>query len=417
MISLNYFTAEKETDISASKAHFENIKTKFLNDKNYSFFNITNDNKLLNECKQVYEKFKSKKVFVQIGIGGSHLGPEMLFQTFSANSNRRFIFINNIDSEEIFNQLKNLTPDDCLFYVVSKSGTTAETLAALTIVIKWGKFNSNELKNHIVFCTDPVVGDLRKFSKDYEISTLDVPPEVGGRFSILTPVGILPAIFCGANVEEIFEGAQLLKKEILEDKTENNLLLKAGHFIFDQYTKNKNETVIMPYSSKMKYFSFWFTQLWAESLGKKRNLKDEKVYSGLTPIPAYGATDQHSQIQLFMEGPLNKVMIFIDVAKRKNDYDLSNDFTYESLKKFKGLTLNELLKAEFQGTLKAFSEAKRPYLHLTIDECNEQFIGQLILFFECLTAFVGQLMQVNPFDQPGVEAGKRYAWEWIAEKK
>jgi glucose-6-phosphate isomerase len=161
----------------------------------------------------------------------------------------------------------------------------------------------------------------------------------------------------------------------------------------------------MPYSSLLKDFSSWFVQLWAESLGK-----DGK---GLTPIPAYGATDQHSQMQLFMEGPQDKILFIIEVKNHQTDYSLKNNLAAESFKNLSSFTLSDLMKAELEGTLTALSENDRHVVQLSISKLNEESLGQLILFVECLTVIIGELLLVNPFNQPGVEAGKKYANEWL----
>jgi glucose-6-phosphate isomerase len=161
----------------------------------------------------------------------------------------------------------------------------------------------------------------------------------------------------------------------------------------------------MPYSSLLKEFSSWFVQLWAESLGKQGK--------GLTPIPAYGATDQHSQMQLFMEGPEDKTLFLIEVEKFKNDFSLSNTIQGESFSSLAPYSLGTLMKAEFEGTLEALKENKRHVVHLKIPAVDEMSLGQLILFSECLTVLMGRMLKVDPFNQPGVEAGKKYAYSWL----
>ena len=163
----------------------------------------------------------------------------------------------------------------------------------------------------------------------------------------------------------------------------------------------------------MKKLSEWFVQLWAESLGKKENDRNETVNVGLTPVAAVGATDQHSQMQLFMEGPKNKVIFFIEVEKFSSDFSLESKLPFPSLEKLSPFTLEQLLKAELKGTLKALNQNDRDYVCIKIPALNARNVGALILWFECLTALTGRLMEINPFDQPGVELGKRYAFEWL----
>jgi glucose-6-phosphate isomerase len=398
----------------ANNGMIENISTfeNIINNPNIGFFHWTKNNHEVELVEKVYTKFKHKKIFVHIGIGGSSLGPEMLISALKQNQDVKFIFINNIDSDEIHDQLLGINPRDALFYVVSKSGTTAETMAAFSMMINWGKFKSNELKDYFVFCTDPKVGDLRKMSQDLSIECLSVPSSIGGRFSVLTAVGLLPAFFAGINAYELFSGAEKMKTVLL-DKTSDNPLLKSSKFLMDLKEKGISQTVLMPYSSKLRNLSFWFVQLWAESLGKKKSIDGKVVNTGLTPVPGYGATDQHSQVQLFMEGPFDKCLILIKVKNPKHNYHLNCELDYSSLRNLAKVNLNQLMEAELIGTIKALEEANRPYILLEIDSNNEQALGAMIIFFESLTALVGNSLGIDPFDQPGVEAGKIYAWEHI----
>ena len=198
----------------------------------------------------------------------------------------------------------------------------------------------------------------------------------------------------------------------------DNPLLNAAEFIFHlKQEQGINQTVMMPYSSKLRAFSFWFTQLWAESLGKKKNLKGEIVHTGFTPIVGYGATDQHSQMQLFMEGPNDKCLILIEVENFGHDYKLATSLATSNLSKLSDFTLSQLMKAELAGTLKALQENERPTIHLKISKNDEFHLGSLILFFESLTVLMGDYLEIDPFDQPGVEAGKIYAFNFLNQLK
>ncbi len=380
---------------------------KTISSPEIGFFGLPQNKELLAETSQVYEHFKHKKYFIHIGIGGSALGPEMLIKALGDKSGVDFVFINNIDPDELCRSLEKIDIKESLIYVVSKSGTTAETVAAMSILI--GKLEAAgikeaDFKNYFVFCTDPEKGDLRKLSRDWNVKTLSVPSNVGGRFSILTPVGFLPALFAGIRAKDILEGAENIQKH-LSDPQVGRDFFELGFWIKDLHDKGINQTVVMPYSSLLKEFSAWFVQLWAESLGK-----DGK---GLTPIPAYGATDQHSQMQLFMEGPKDKVLLLIEVEKFQQDYSLKNNLPGTSFKTLAPFSLGQLMKAELEGTLAALQENQRHVVHMKIPSLQEEYLGQLILFSECLTVLLGTLLKVDPFNQPGVEAGKKYAYEWL----
>jgi glucose-6-phosphate isomerase len=383
--------------------HYE----KTLSSSEIGFFRLPENTELLDETRKVFEHFKHKKYFVHIGIGGSALGPEMLISALGKESACQFTFINNIDPDDLYKKLNKVNLKESLIYVVSKSGTTAETVAAMAIIInELNRIGINEesFKDYFVFCTDPEKGELRKLSKIWNIKTLDIPSNIGGRFSVLTPVGFLPSFFAGIDNEAILSGAKKIQTE-LSSQSENKQFFDLAFWIKSLHDKGVNQTVLMPYSSLLKDFSSWFVQLWAESLGK-----DGK---GLTPIPAYGATDQHSQMQLFMEGPRDKIIFIIEVNKHQANYSLKNNLAAESFKNLSAFTLSDLMKAELEGTLSALSENDRHVVHLSIQKLNEESVGQLILFVECLTVMVGELLKVNPFNQPGVEAGKKYANEWL----
>ncbi|MCO4792147.1 MAG: hypothetical protein KC493_00440 [Bacteriovoracaceae bacterium] len=398
--------------LSSKLEAFNNI----INDSQYGFFHITKNESLISSCEKIFDQFSDKKTFVQVGIGGSSLGPEMLHSSLG-NGERNFIFLNNIDPDRTWNQLKNIDLDSTLFYFVSKSGGTAETMSGLAIVahlLEEKNIPKSEWNKYMVFATDPKNSQLLDLGNELNIKCLEIPSNVGGRFSVLTPVGFLPAIFDGIDIKLLVRGAEVIKEDLLNSDLDKNLLLQSASFIYGLYKEhNIHQTVFMPYSSMLRDLSFWFVQLWAESLGKRNNLNGEVVNTGLTPIPAYGATDQHSQVQLFMEGPFDKLALIIEVDQFAHDFSLNNSFEQKSLKRLAPFSLGQLMKAEHQGTLKALEQNNRAYLNIKISKCNEINIGGLIMYFESLTALMGHYFNINPFDQPGVEAGKQFAYEWL----
>ena len=399
----SHITASMPKDFDqAFKSYLET-----LNSPEIGFFHLPQNKELLLSTEAVYEKFKNKKYFIHVGIGGSALGPEMLLKALGSSKGVEFIFLNNIDPDDFHRQLKKVNLHEAVIYIVSKSGTTAETVAAMSILAnelnKVG-IEENQFKDYFIFCTDPEKGDLRKIGTKWNIQTLSVPANVGGRFSILTPVGFLPMLFAGIKPEHVLKGATALQNK-LSNKADCEDFFKLASWINELHDKGIRQTVMMPYSSLLKEFSAWFVQLWGESLGK-----DGK---GLTPIPAYGATDQHSQMQLFMEGPEDKTIFLLEVEKFQHDYELKNNIPGESFELLSQFSLGTLMRAEFEGTLSALAENKRHVVHLKIPTLNEESLGQMILFSECLTVLVGQMLKVNPFNQPGVEAGKKYAYAWL----
>ena len=378
-----------------------------LGSEDIGFFRLPQDRRLLARCESLFNKFHHKKYFIHVGIGGSALGTEMLLSALGQSRNVKFTFINNIDPDDLSRKLEDINLHEALIYVVSKSGTTAETVAAMSIIIQKLKnlgITESEYKDYFVFCTDPQKGELRKISGQWDIETLEIPANVGGRFSVLTPVGLFPSLFAGINVLGLLGGAEKIKPYLFnKDKAQD--FFELAQWIKALHDEGVQQTVMMPYSSLLREYSSWFVQLWAESLGK-----DGK---GLTPIPAFGATDQHSQMQLFMEGPQDKILVILEVEKFYSDFSLNNDVESESFKNLSPFKLSDLMKAELEGTLTALEENKRHVVHIKLPILNEDSLGQLILFAECLTVIVGEFLQVNPFNQPGVEAGKKYANSWL----
>ena len=394
---------------------------KTINSEKIGFFRLTDDQSQIETAKAMWEKHKAKKHFVQIGIGGSALGPQTLidalFDSGRGDRTTKFFFMDNTDSEYIEELLGQIDPQQSLFYVVSKSGGTAETVANFSIArnfLKQAGVSEEGLKEHFVFCTDPKSGHLRELANKGGYDCLEVPSDIGGRFSVFSHVGLFPALFAGIDIQALFDGANDIKENLLSDNFKENMLLNCAAHMASLYKRARpsvNQTVLMPYSSKLKTLSNWFVQLWGESLGKVRDKDNNNV--GLTPIPAYGATDQHSQMQLFMEGPSDKVILLLEVKERKSNFQLDSGLKMEPAKKLSPYNLNQLIEAQFNGTLQALKDNQKNIVHISIERNDARHMGALVLFFESLTALMGQYLEVDPFNQPGVELGKKYAYEYL----
>lgn len=383
-----------------------------VNDSRYGFFNLPLETTHLDEAKNLFETFKTRKNFIQIGIGGSALGPQMLVEALGKNKDRTFIFLDNTDSEYINDQLASIDLKDSIFYVVSKSGGTAETVASFIICYNSlldAGVSKEDMSKYFVFSTDPTNGELRELANKENFKTLPVPSNIGGRFSILSSVGLFPALFAGIEIDKLYEGALKARKSILKDE-ENSYLLELGSSLMTLNLNNIDQTILMPYSSKLKSLSAWFVQLWGESLGKID--KDGKP-QGLTPIAAYGATDQHAQMQLFMEGKNDKFLMLLQIINKSKNYKLKNTIELNAAKKLSDYDLNSLIDAQLKGTLKALKDRDRNTAHICIEANDELAMGEMILFFESLTVLMGHYLEVDPFDQPGVELGKKYAFEYL----
>ena len=381
------------------------------------FFNHTDDLSQLSSARELSKKYSHKKHFVQVGIGGSALGPKMLLEALGDFSQKTLTMLDNIDSDYIKRELDKIDLKEALFYIVSKSGGTAETVAIFSLVrnlLRKEGIEDKDFKDYFVFCSDPQSGQLRAYINKHQYDSLIVPSNIGGRFSVLTDVSAFPAYFFGIKVEEIFAGAQDMKKSLLSEDFSKNDLLKTAAVIAQLYFENSpkvDQTVMMPYSSMLKDFSAWFVQLWAESLGKIS--KDGQTPVGLTPIPAYGATDQHSQVQLFMEGPANKLLFLLNIEQKAYDFSLASGLELSSAEVLEEYSLNQLMQAELKGTIKALKTNEKHVIVISIERLNETNMGALILFFESLTAVMGEYLKIDPFNQPGVEQGKIFAFEYL----
>jgi glucose-6-phosphate isomerase len=264
----------------------------------------------------------------------------------------------------------------------------------------------NFYKN-LLFTTDPHKGLLNQIALENPIKCFRIPVNVGGRFSVLTPVGLIPAAMAGIDIEALLKGAAEMSKICRNDDLLNNpaFIYAAIHTMYMK--RNKNISVMMPYSNKLKDVADWYRQLWAESLGKRFDNDKNVVEVGQTPVKALGTTDQHSQVQLYMEGPNDKVITFIEVEKFTHNDLLKNHFPYiKDFDYLQGKSLAQLLNSEKQATEIALSNNMRPNLTIKIAEVNEEHIGALFFLLQAATAFAGEMLHINAFDQPGVEEGK-----------
>jgi glucose-6-phosphate isomerase len=361
-----------------------------------------------------------------LGIGGSALGTKALLNALRRpawnewdDEGRDFFprltVLENIDPTSISAALERIDPRRVLVNVISKSGGTAETMAQYLVVRAWLEAALGPAANrHLVFTTDPERGALRELAQRDHVATLDVPPEIGGRFSVLSPVGLLPAALVGIDIEGLLAGARrALERANSDDLLQNPPALYAALHCEADLSLGARIHVLMPYTDRLREFAEWYRQLWAESLGKRANREGRTVNLGPTPVAAVGATDQHSQVQLFMEGPFDKVITFVTVddlgvdvkIPRPSEKPLPPDLEY-----LPGHTLSELLRAEYEATSSALAQMGRMSCTLQLPDLSATTVGEAIMFFQLATGYAGVWYGVDPFDQPGVELGKRLTY-------
>jgi glucose-6-phosphate isomerase len=372
--------------------------------------------KILKTANELREKFDT---LVVLGIGGSALGSKALlsslrgpyFNYFSSEirSGARVFICDNIDPDSFGSLLDLLDLNKTLFNVISKSGQTIETMSQFMVVKHLLKEKiGNRWADHIVLTTDPEKGSLRQMVKEEKFRSFEIPPGVGGRFSALSPVGLFPAAMAGIDILELLAGARRAEvRTQLEDLWMNpSYMLAALQYLM--HRKKKNIVVMMPYSDLLFPLAEWYCQLWAESIGKRFSLKGEVVNAGSTPIAACGTKDQHSQLQLYMEGPNDKYFLFLIFENFSKTIAIPEaSVRQEHLTSLVSHTMGEILQAEARATETALRDQGRPSSRFLIPHRNPYAVGQLLFLLEVATAFAGGLFNVNPFDQPGVELVKK----------
>lgn len=362
---------------------------------------------------------------VILGIGGSGLGAKALKDALlgpywndrSEEERDHFPRLHVVDNPDPFTVdglMDRLDPARTLFNVVSKSGATAETMAQYLVIreIVERAVGAEHARGHFLFTTDPVGGALRRIGEAEDIPMLPIPPNVGGRFSVLSPVGLLPAAVCGVDLDPLLKGAAVMEERCRVERLEENpagVLATLLHHA--DRALGRPIHVLMPYSDRLRSVALWYQQLWAESLGKAMTLEGERRPTGPTPVAALGATDQHSFLQLLMEGPDDKVVMFVEVEDHGVDAPIPkrhpemSEFAYLG-----GHSLAELINIERRATAEALRRVGRPNATFYMPRIEAETLGQLFMLLEIATVYAGALYEVDPLDQPGVELSKRLTY-------
>ena len=385
------------------------------------FVDLPRDARLLDQVSSFARPVRGKYDDVVIlGIGGSALGPIALRTALrpsgwnmldekARDNYPRLQVLDNVDPETIAALLGRLRLSRTLFIVTSKSGGTAETMSQFLIVHERLQSEKLDIAKHIVFVTDPKQGALRPLAERLRVPALDIPPNIGGRFSVLTAVGTLPAALIGIDIKALLSGAgEMAQRCDASELSQNPAAVYAMLQWLADTQLRKSIAVFMPYSDPLRDFAAWFVQLWAESLGKKR---PDGTSVGSTPLAALGATDQHAQVQLFMEGPTDKTVTFVAVGERGTDVRIPAAFGDEKeLGYLAGHSLGELIDIEQRATAGALAKRGRPNMTIHVDRVDAAHVGQMMMLLEIATAYAGQLYGIDAFNQPGVELGKQFAY-------
>ena len=386
------------------------------------FFDLPEDRALAAEVRRAAGAHgRGIDALAVIGIGGSALGAAALRDALlpplwnelgdrARGGLPRLHILDNPDPDTVAPLLARLDPARTLFNVVSKSGATAETMAQFLVV--WRKLEAAlgeaAIRDRVLVTTSPERGPLRELAAEHGLPALPLPDNVGGRFSVLSPAGLLPAAVAGVDIEAVLDGAAAMAARCTAPELAENPAGMLATLLHAADTEmGAGIHVFMPYADRLRGFAYWVRQLWAESLGKAVDLSGRRAETGPTPLPAFGAADQHSILQLLMEGPRDKVVVFL--ARRSPAADIAIPALFPgrpALAYLGGHTLFGLLDRERRATAEALRREGRMNLTVTVDRVDARAIGALFMLFQIGVVHAGALYGIDPLDQPGVELGK-----------
>lgn len=358
---------------------------------------------------------------VVIGIGGSSLGAKALQQALAPRpvpkGTPRLHFVENIDPHFLQRLLSSLNAESTAVLCISKSGGTIETVVQYLILRDWlaRQLGKTIARRHQWIITDPKNGWLRELAIREDLPSLPVPPQVGGRYSVLSAVGLVPLAVLGVDIDALLQGAaDNAARCITADVTANPALEMAALCVLLDTRRGKRTAVMMPYVNRLQLFVDWYCQLWAESLGKWDRARPGSTPAGTLPVRAMGAVDQHSQLQMYLESRHDKFFTFIELET--HEYDLPvplDDFDAPHFPFLKGRSMAEVIDAEFRATRQVITDAGHPNMTIRLPALNAHVLGQLIDLYQRATIYAGLLYGINPLDQPSVEIGKRLAIDYL----
>ena len=347
-----------------------------------------------------YSKEIRKKYIIVIGIGGSSLGSRAIYEFLSLKNGfiRKIVFIESTDPADINSKLGDIDINDSLFLFISKSGTTVETIS----MIKYLSILTTLDKDNSVVITGED-NPLRTFAENNDIKIFTLDENIGGRFSVFSVVGLLPLALIGVDIENMLNGAKKVYNSFFNKEKSYNMLIEKARFMVENKSRF-NINVVFSYSSSLEFFNKWYIQLWAESLGK---INVNGTRQGLTPIGLVGPVDQHSFLQLIMEGTRDKTVTFITIDDFEEKIFIPKNSIIKEMDYLDGISFSKLINNQADATIQAINDIKKiPYDVITIDKVDEYNIAELMYSYELLVSIIGSFLQINTYDQPGVESGK-----------
>ena len=379
---------------------------------------------LLDACRRRADEVLGQDApdsFVVLGIGGSALGNSALmaalapvYQEWRPPAGRPRVFVlDSVDPDWLGEFFESVDPARCHFNVISKSGGTIETSSQFLVAydaVRRAVGGDEEARRRFTVTTDPAGGHFRELCDELGFATLPVPDGVGGRFSVLSPVGMFMAAVAGLDTEGLLAGAARVDAKLREAAPGDDPALAYALAHVLHMEQGRRIHVHFPYSHRLRLLADWYKQLWAESLGKRKGADGRELWTGPTPVKAVGPTDQHSQVQLYMEGPDDKVYTLVRLDRFGREVEVPEPFADSAaFRHLGGRKLSDLMEAERQGTEEALRRQGRPVCTLELCKLDAFHVGQYFLFFEVATAYAGGLLGIDPYDQPGVEHGKKAA--------
>ncbi len=408
---LSVLRMESVQDCALQEESIQLLQNRFMS-RNQRFYAALDEDALLVQMESFVDSLSDMYTdIVLLGIGGSALGPKTIRDALGSKNNRRLHVYENIDPDFVCRHSETFDLENTLFLVVSKSGKTTETLAQYFYFLERIQQTNRNPQHHFVFITEE--GSLlHEESQRYNAPFFPIAKDIGGRFSVFTPVGILPALLLGIDVQSFLQGAKDMRVSFFEHSWEQNIPAQVAQIQFLSLMKKRTKNVFMPYIHSLRTFSDWFVQLVAESTGKT-NENGEKV--GITPIPALGATDQHSQLQLFSEGPRDVYVFFVKskTAYKADPFVVPEHFRSE-YSFLNGISFHTLLNTQHQATSDSLVESGCGNATFVLDCLDAYHLGALFFLFLGSTAYVGELMDIDAFNQPGVERSKVLTRQYLS---
>jgi glucose-6-phosphate isomerase len=376
------------------------------------------DNAVQHVLSVVEEKKKLKPRFiVVVGIGGSNLGSLAVFEAILGKKynlktkEKKILFADTVDSDLIYDIIQIIEPvlknnENIILNVVSKSGSTTETIANFEVLLQLLEKYSDTPQESVVVTTDHD-SKLWHHAKEKQYAVLEIPKKVGGRYSVFSSVGLFPLAMIGVDITRLLNGAKQMRIRCLQRDVKKNPAALAAACSYLHYKKGKNIHDLFLFSDDLESIGKWYRQLLAESIGKEHDLSNNQVFTGITPTYSIGSTDLHSVAQLYLGGPFDKFTTFVHIKDNKHVLNLPNYPAYDQLVNgIQKRSMQEIMAAIYEGVKTAFVKGKRPFMEIALPDKSEESIGQFLQFKMMETMILGGLLDVNPFDQPNVEAYK-----------